>query len=89
MMNVNDVLFFIQVLDKARSRARQTLSPLTAKWALQKILPYPCKQHYVSVTLIPETNRFRLLKHQLKTQLKEKYYGRYMKVRVFYTSLAT
>ncbi|XP_021860861.2 zinc protease PQQL-like isoform X1 [Spinacia oleracea] len=68
-----------QVLDKARSRARQTLSPLTAKWALQKILPYPCKQHYVSVTLIPETNRFRLLKHQLKTQLKEKYYGRYMK----------
>lgn len=68
-----------QVLDKARSRARQTLSPLTAKWALQKILPYPCKQHYVSVTLIPETNRFRLLKHQLKTQLKQKYHGRYMK----------
>ncbi|XP_021725006.1 zinc protease PQQL-like isoform X1 [Chenopodium quinoa] len=68
-----------QLLDKARSRARQTLSPLTAKWALQKILPYPCKQHYVSVTLIPETNRFRLLKHQLKTQLKQKYYGRYMK----------
>ncbi|KMT03255.1 hypothetical protein BVRB_8g197980 [Beta vulgaris subsp. vulgaris] len=68
-----------QELEKARSRARQTLSPLTVKWALQKILPYPCKQHYISVTLIPETNRFRLLKHQLKTQLKEKYYGRYMK----------
>lgn len=70
----------LQELEKARSRARQTLSPLTVKWALQKILPYPCKQHYISVTLIPETNRFRLLKHQLKTQLKEKYYGRYMKV---------
>ncbi|XP_057536975.1 zinc protease PQQL-like isoform X1 [Amaranthus tricolor] len=68
-----------QLLDKARRRTRQTLSPLTAKWALQKILPYPCKKHYVSVTLIPETNRFRLLKHQLKSQLKQKYYGRYVK----------
>lgn len=62
---------------------RQTICPLTVKWALQKILPYPCKQHYISVTLIPETNRFRLLKHQIKTQLKEKYSGRYSKVYTF------
>ncbi|KAK9705868.1 hypothetical protein RND81_07G088100 [Saponaria officinalis] len=68
-----------QALDEARSRVRQIISPLTAKWALQRILPYPCKQHYISVTLIPETNRFRLLKHQIKTQLKEKYSGKYAK----------
>ncbi|XP_074269178.1 zinc protease PQQL-like [Silene latifolia] len=68
-----------QTLDEARSRVRQAISPLTAKWALQRILPYPCKQHYIAVTLLPETNLFRLLKHQIKTQLKEKYSGRYAK----------
>lgn len=68
-----------EALDKARSRVRQTFSPLTARWALQRILPYPCKGHYIAVTLMPETNPLRLLKHQLKTQLKQKYYGRYEK----------
>ena len=73
----------LQALDKARSRVRQTFSPLTARWALQRILPYPCKGHYIAVTLMPETNPFRLLKRQLKTQLKQKYYGRYEKVVCF------
>ncbi|KAJ8444244.1 hypothetical protein Cgig2_028125 [Carnegiea gigantea] len=68
-----------EALDKARSRVHQTFSPLTAKWALHRILPYPCKGHYIAVTLMPETNPFCLLKHQLKTQLKQKYYGRYEK----------
>ncbi|GAB4845677.1 hypothetical protein Ancab_039080 [Ancistrocladus abbreviatus] len=38
-----------QALDKARSRVRQSLTLLTAKWSLQGILPYRCKELYTAI----------------------------------------
>ncbi|KAL8136373.1 hypothetical protein V2J09_002374 [Rumex salicifolius] len=56
-----DIDIVFKALNKARTRVRQSLNPLTAKWALQRILPNPCKDCFVAVTLVPETNRLRLL----------------------------
>lgn len=60
-----DVDTIFKDLNKARKRVRQSLNPLTAKWALQRILPNPCKDCYVAVTLIPETNPLRLLGNKI------------------------
>ncbi|KAL8153842.1 hypothetical protein V2J09_011602 [Rumex salicifolius] len=56
-----DVDSVFKALNKARTRVRQSLTPLTAKWALQRHLPNPCKSRFVAVTLVPETNPLRLL----------------------------
>ncbi|KAL8153827.1 hypothetical protein V2J09_011594 [Rumex salicifolius] len=57
-----DVGSVFKALNKSRIRVRQSLNPLTAKWALQRILPNPCKDCFAAVTLVPETNCLRLLK---------------------------
>lgn len=57
-----DVSSTFQAQDKARTKVRQALTPLTMKWALQRILPYPCKQLYTSVILMPQRPRFHPLK---------------------------
>ncbi|GLT79042.1 hypothetical protein SLA2020_505520 [Shorea laevis] len=44
--------------DEGRTRVRESLTPLTAQMALQRILPYPCKNQYTVVILMPR--RFRL-----------------------------
>ncbi|KAL8153843.1 hypothetical protein V2J09_011603 [Rumex salicifolius] len=60
-----DVGSVFKALNKSRIRVRQSLNPLTAKWALQRILPNPCKDCFAAVTLVPETNRLRLLKNKI------------------------
>ncbi|GKV11869.1 hypothetical protein SLEP1_g23087 [Rubroshorea leprosula] len=47
-----------QIQDEGRTRLRESLTPLTAQMALQRILPYPCKNQYTVVILMP--CRFRL-----------------------------
>ncbi|GAB4852721.1 hypothetical protein Ancab_016933 [Ancistrocladus abbreviatus] len=61
MFYSGDVDCSFQALDKARSRVRQSLTLLTAKWSLQRILPCPCKELYTAVILIPRTTHFDLL----------------------------
>ena len=52
----------MQIIDDGRSKVRISLTPETAKLALQRILPYPCKKQYTAVILMPQTSRFKLLK---------------------------
>lgn len=52
----------MQIIDDGRSKVRMCLTPETAKLALQRILPYPCKKQYTAVILMPQTSRFKLLK---------------------------
>ncbi|KNA14112.1 hypothetical protein SOVF_110570 [Spinacia oleracea] len=50
-----------QIQDEARLRVRTSLTPLTSKFALQRILPFPCRKKYTVVILVPQTRRFQLL----------------------------
>ncbi|KAK0571738.1 hypothetical protein LWI29_020838 [Acer saccharum] len=53
-----------EIQDEARSRVRESLTPLTLQSALQRVLPYPCKKQYTAVILMPQTqtSRFNLLR---------------------------
>lgn len=57
-----DVGTSFEIIDDGRSKVRISLTPETAKLALQRILPYPCKKQYTAVILMPQTSRFKLLK---------------------------
>ncbi len=52
----------MQIIDDGRSKVKTSLTPQTAKLALQRILPYPCKKQYTAVILMPQTSHFKLLK---------------------------
>lgn len=52
----------VQVQDEGRSKVRNSLNPLTAQLALQRILPFPCKKQYTVVILMPWASRFKRLK---------------------------
>lgn len=49
-----------QIQDKARLKVRQSLTPSTSKSALQRILPFPCKEKYTVVILMPQITRYQL-----------------------------
>lgn len=49
-----------QIQDEARLKVRQSLTPLTSKSALQRILPFPCKGKYTVVILMPQITRYQL-----------------------------
>ncbi|KAK7852912.1 zinc protease pqql-like [Quercus suber] len=57
-----DVGTSFEIIDDGRSKVRISLTPETAKLALQRILPYPCKKQYTAVILMPQMSRFKLLK---------------------------
>ncbi|XP_039071636.1 zinc protease PQQL-like isoform X2 [Hibiscus syriacus] len=57
-----DVGTSFKVQDEGRSRIRESLTPSTAQSALQRILPYPCKNQYTIVILMPEDSRFKFLR---------------------------
>ncbi|KAL8160831.1 hypothetical protein V2J09_012320 [Rumex salicifolius] len=57
-----DVSCTFQDQDKTRSKVREALSPLTMKWALQRILPYPCKQRYTAFILMPQRSFPKFIK---------------------------
>ncbi|KAL2251128.1 UNVERIFIED_CONTAM: Zinc protease PQQL-like protein [Sesamum indicum] len=58
----DDVGASFQIQDEGRSRVRSTLTPLTAQSALQRIIPFPCKNQYTVVILMPQSSRFKMLK---------------------------
>ncbi|GMY36234.1 zinc protease PQQL-like isoform X1 [Fagus crenata] len=61
-MYSGDVGISFEIIDDGRSKVKTSLTPQTAKLALQRILPYPCKKQYTAVILMPQTSRFKLLK---------------------------
>ncbi|XP_028808165.1 zinc protease PQQL-like [Neltuma alba] len=57
-----DVGKSFEIQDEGRSKVRATLTPSTARLALQRILPFPCNKQYTVVILRPKTSPFKLLK---------------------------
>ncbi|GAB2292506.1 hypothetical protein Dimus_026742 [Dionaea muscipula] len=51
-----------EIQDEARLQVRQSLSPTTSRYALQKIIPYPCKRKYTVVILMPRRSSYQLVK---------------------------
>ncbi|XAR67091.1 C-terminal processing peptidase [Bertholletia excelsa] len=64
-----------KVQDKGRSKVRNSLTPTTAQLALQRVLPFPCKDQYTVVILMPqEASRFKFLRSLI--QSVPNHYGR-------------
>lgn len=64
----------VQVQDEGRSKVRNSLTPLTAQLALQRILPFPCKKQYTVVILMPWASRFKRLRSFIRSV--PNHYGR-------------
>lgn len=60
-----------QVQDEGRTKVRETLTPATAQSALQRILPFPCKNQYTVVVLVPQISWVRALKSRLPPRLRD------------------
>ncbi|KAL6577311.1 hypothetical protein OROMI_011587 [Orobanche minor] len=58
----SDVGTSFKIQDEGRTRVRDTLTPLTAQTALQRIIPFPCKKQYTVVILMPQSSCFKKLK---------------------------
>ncbi|KAG6599499.1 Zinc protease PQQL-like protein, partial [Cucurbita argyrosperma subsp. sororia] len=57
-----DVGTTFEIQDEGRLNVRNSLTPLTAQLALQRILPFPCTKQYTAVILLPSSYRFKKLK---------------------------
>ncbi|RDX96961.1 Zinc protease PQQL-like protein, partial [Mucuna pruriens] len=57
-----DVGTSFEIQDEGRSKVRSSLTPSTAQLALKRILPFPCKNQYTVVILMPKSSPFKLLK---------------------------
>ncbi|KAE9464478.1 hypothetical protein C3L33_03583, partial [Rhododendron williamsianum] len=55
-------------------QVRNSLTPLTAQLALQRILPFPCKKQYTVVILMPWASRFKRLRSFIRSV--PNHYGR-------------
>ncbi|KAL9153344.1 hypothetical protein ABFS82_10G042100 [Erythranthe guttata] len=49
-----DIDASFKILDEARNNVRNTLTPSTAQATLQRMLPFPCKEQYTVVILMPQ-----------------------------------
>ncbi|CAA3027767.1 zinc protease PQQL-like isoform X1 [Olea europaea subsp. europaea] len=57
-----DVGAAFKVLDEGRSKVRNSLTPVAAQLALRKIFPFPCKEQYTVVILMPQASHLKSLK---------------------------
>ncbi|KAG5559244.1 hypothetical protein RHGRI_008965 [Rhododendron griersonianum] len=69
-----DVGTSFEIQDEGRSKVRNSLTPLTAQLALQRILPFPCKKQYTVVILMPWASRFKRLRSFIRSV--PNHYGR-------------
>ncbi|KAH0436794.1 hypothetical protein IEQ34_026324 [Dendrobium chrysotoxum] len=51
-----------EIQEEGRTKVRKCLTPSSMLLALQRILPFPCKNQYTLVILMPQTSRIKLLK---------------------------
>ncbi|XP_027343571.1 zinc protease PQQL-like isoform X1 [Abrus precatorius] len=81
-----DVGTSFEIQDQGRSKVRSSLTPSSAQLALKRILPFPCKNQYTVVILMPKASPFKLLKSIFQcTRTK---YGREAKILVGVAGLA-
>ncbi|KAE8700322.1 60S ribosomal protein L31-like [Hibiscus syriacus] len=78
-----DVDTSFKVQDEGRSRFRGSVTPPTAQSALQGILPYPCKNQYTIVILMPQASQFKFL----RSLFQQNTFGRDAKVSYLLLSL--
>ncbi|KAK6147771.1 hypothetical protein DH2020_018683 [Rehmannia glutinosa] len=57
-----DVGASFKIQDEGRTRVRNSLTPVTAQSALQRIIPFPCKKQYTVVILMPQSSHLKKLK---------------------------
>ncbi|KAL2501004.1 Insulinase (Peptidase family M16) protein [Forsythia ovata] len=62
-----DVGAAFKVLDEGRSKVRNSLTPVAAQLALKRILPFPCKQQYTVVILMPQASCFKSIKSFIRS----------------------
>nr|KYP67514.1 putative zinc protease pqqL [Cajanus cajan] len=73
-----DVGTSFEIQDEGRSKVRSSLTPSTAQLALKRILPFPCKNKYTVVILMPKASPFKLLKSVFQSARTN--YGREAKI---------
>ncbi|KAK7399022.1 hypothetical protein VNO78_10197 [Psophocarpus tetragonolobus] len=73
-----DVGTSFEIQDEGRSTVRSSLTPSTAQLALKRILPFPCKNKYTVVILMPKASPFKMLKSAFQSARTN--YGREAKI---------
>ncbi|KAL5174465.1 Zinc protease PQQL-like [Glycine soja] len=81
-----DVGTSFEIQDEGRSKVRSSLTPSTAQFALKRILPFPCKNKYTVVILMPKASPLQLLKSVIQSARTN--YGREAKILAGVTGLA-
>ncbi|KAL9252986.1 Zinc protease PQQL-like-like protein [Drosera capensis] len=66
-----DLVSSFEIQDEARVNVRKSLSPTTAREALQRIIPYPCKKKYTVVILMPRRSTHQLVKSFFQSTRKD------------------
>ncbi|KAL6958555.1 hypothetical protein U1Q18_048857 [Sarracenia purpurea var. burkii] len=73
-----DVGSSFEVQEEGRSKVKNSLTPSITQLALQRILPFPCKNQYCVVILMPQASHFRLLRSFFHSGLNHR--GRDVKI---------
>ncbi|XP_078431997.1 insulinase (Peptidase family M16) protein [Wolffia australiana] len=66
---LGDVNESFQVQEEGRSKVRESLTPATAQAALQRILPFPCKNQYSVVVLLPQPSWLKAINLSLRPKI--------------------
>lgn len=59
------VSFFVQFQEEGRMKVREALTPQTMQSALQRVLPFPCRNQYTVVILMPKSSCWASVKSML------------------------
>ncbi|XP_020597677.1 zinc protease PQQL-like isoform X2 [Phalaenopsis equestris] len=57
-----DLNVSFEIQEEGRTKVRKCLTPSSMLLALRRLLPFPCKNQYTLVILMPQTSRMKLLK---------------------------
>jgi hypothetical protein len=59
------VSFFVQFQEEGRMKVREALTPQTMQSALQRVIPFPCRNQYTVVILMPKSSCWASVKSML------------------------
>ena len=57
--------FFLQLQEEGRMKVREALTPQTMQSALRRVLPFPCRNQYTVVILMPKSSCWASVKSML------------------------
>jgi len=63
--NVAPLFFFVQFQEEGRIKVRDALTPQTMQSALQRVIPFPCRNQYTVVILMPKSSCWASVKSML------------------------